>query len=142
MTTNAQIGHGALFKLRDDTVSPPAYVTVAEVTSITPFSIARDAVETTHTESPDGIREFIPGLIDYGDASIELNWIPASTTDARIRGLFETRDLSHAQIVFPTSPAETLQFACLATAYSPAAPLDDKMTASATFKISGKPVFL
>lgn len=142
MATNALIGHGSLFQLLDNTLSPPAYVTLAEVTSITPFAIARDAVDTTHTESPDRIREFIPGLVDYGDASIELNWDPASGTDKRIRDLFATRALSQARIVFPTSPAETLAFACLATAYAPASPLDDKMTASATFKISGKPEFL
>jgi len=142
MTTNALIGHGATFQLLDETLSPPAYVTVAEVTNISsPFAISRDSVEVTHTESTDGIREFIPGLVDYGDASIELNWVPKSTTDKRIRDLFRTKALSSAKIVFPTSPASTLTFDCFATAYSPGAPLDDKLTASATFKISGRPVF-
>jgi len=140
--TDALIGHGALFKLYDADASPAGYVTVAEVTNIAaPFAISRDAVEVTHTESTDGIREFIPGLIDYGEASIELNWVPKSATDTRIRDLFRSKALSQAQIVFPTSPEQTLSFNCFATAYSPAAPLADKLTATATFKISGRPTF-
>lgn len=142
MTTNARIGHGSLFALWSEDVSPAAYVNLAEVTNITPFAIARDAVETTHTESPGRIREFIPGLIDYGDASIEINFVPGSTTDRRIRDLFEVQAAVAAQITFPTSPPKVLQFAALATGYSPEAPLDDKMAASCTFKISGQPTWV
>lgn len=142
MTTNALIGHGSLFKLLDSDLSPPAYVGIAEVSNITPFAIARDAVDVTHTESVEGIREFIPGLIDYGDASIELNFVPGSETDRKIRALFRTRALSAAQIEFPTSPVTVLQFNCLATGYAPTAPTEDKMTATATFKISGRPTWV
>lgn len=141
MTTHADIGHGTLFKLWDDELSPPDYRSVAEVTKITPFAIARESVDVTHTESPDRIREFIPGLVDYGNASIEMNFVPGSDADQRMRALFETRELSRCQLSFPTSPPTLMNFFALATAYEPDAPIEGKMTASATFKISGKPVW-
>ncbi len=142
MTTNATIGHGAKFAILDTTLSPPAYVDIAEVTNITPFNIARDAVEATHTQSPDRIREFIPGLVDYGEASIDINFVPGSSSDQRIRALFRSREAAQCQITFPTSPEQVLQFAAIITGYSPEAPLDDKLTATATFKISGRPTWV
>lgn len=142
MTTQALIGHGSIFSLLDNTLSPPAYVPVAEVTNFgSIFAIARDAVEATHTESTEGIREFIPGLIDYGEVSIELNFVPGSDADARIRALFQTKAAAQGQMSFPTSPAVTMQFTAIATGYTAQAPLDDKLTASATFKISGRPTW-
>lgn len=142
MTTAAKIGHGSLFALWNEALSPPAYGTVAEVTQITPYKLSRDAQEATHTESPDGVREFIPGLVDFGEASIEMNFIPGGESDKRIRALFLQKTLARGQVSFPTSPPKLLQLNAICTAYEPAMPLDDKMTASATFKISGKPTFV
>lgn len=142
MTTQTTIGHGSLFAIYDDDISPPGYVTVAQVTTVTPFAIARDAVETTHTESPNRAREFIPGLVDYGEATIELNFIPGSAADRRIRALFGSKALARCQVSSPTSPPQLVQLNAVVTAYSPSMPLDDKLTAQATFKISGKPTWV
>lgn len=142
MTTKTTIGHGSMFALFDDGISPPAYVDVAEVTNITPYSASQDAVDTTHSASPDRAREFIPGLVDYGEASIEMNFAPGSPSDKRIRSFLGTKKRAKFQVKFPTSPAELLQGEAVLTGYNPSVPLDDKMTAQATWKISGKPTMV
>jgi predicted secreted protein len=135
MTTQARIGYGVLFKIGNG-ASPEVFTTVAEVTSITPPSLARDAIDATHEESPSGWREFIGGLKDGGEVSIELNFIPGHATTAILLAEIEAA-AGNKQIVFTTG--EIFSFSALCTAFEPEAPMDDKMVATATYKVTGKP---
>lgn len=148
MTTNAQIGLRNLFQIFDIS-SPGGWTTVAEVINITPPSIARDAQDATHTESPEGWREFIPGLKDGGEMSCELNFVPDSYTTDLILAQFASDELTQARILFAdgdqiSSPPGCSSFTCngVITGFPTTAPLDDKMGATITLKISGKPVFV
>jgi predicted secreted protein len=149
MATNAQIGHGTRFQMFDSEASPPAFATLAEVTNITPPALARDAVEATHTESPEKWREYIPGLKDAGEVTLELNFVPGGTAIERLLRSFNSDSADQCRIVFPdgsldTSPptATIWAFNALVTGVEPEAPVEDKMTASATFKLTGKPGFV
>jgi hypothetical protein len=86
MTTGATIGLTSEFWIWDSTLGSPAYVKLAGVTSISPPSESTDIIDTTDMDSSGGIREFIQGLTDPGECSIEMNFVPSSTTDALIRG--------------------------------------------------------
>jgi hypothetical protein len=148
MTTNAKIGHGTLFQIFDTGQSPDAWVTVAEVTNVTPPALARDAVEATHTESPEGWHEFIPGLKDGGQVSIDLNFIPGGPGTALLLSTFDLAAALQARVMFPdgdplASPitATVWTFTAICTGFAPEAPVDGKMAATATFKITGKPTF-
>lgn len=137
MTTNAKIGYGTTFAIQSG--SPLDYVTIAEVTNITPPNLARDAVDATHTASEEGWREFIPGLKDAGEVSIELNFVPGSESTALLMEAFNADDPVSCKITFPDSPATEWTFAAIMTGFETEAPVDDKLTATATFKLSGKP---
>jgi predicted secreted protein len=139
MSTNAKIGHGALLKVADDN-SPASYITVGEITSITMPGIARDAVDATHSESTQKWREFIAGLKDGGEVSAELNFVPGSTGMTRLLAQLDQDELSSCKITLPTTPAYEWQFDAILTGLESEAPVDDKMTATVTFKVSGKPV--
>ena len=67
--TGAKLGTRTRF-LREDPVGGGVYVAVAEVKSIGGPSLSRDAVEATHTESPDDHAEFIPGLANGGEVAL------------------------------------------------------------------------
>ena len=95
MTTLASIGHSNLFQILNTAVSPTAWTTVAEVGNITPPSFARDAQDATHTESTEGWREFIPGLKDGGEISVELNFVPDTDSTALVLAQFDSDD-SHS----------------------------------------------
>jgi predicted secreted protein len=141
MTTNAQIGHGTLFYLADAS-SPTSYSVLAEVTSITPPALARDAIDASHTQSPNAWREFVAGMKDGGEVSLELNFIPGSATTTRILETFSQNVSILAKIVFPDSPGTTWSFEGIITGFEAEAPVDDKMSASLTFKVSGQPSFV
>lgn len=134
MTTGARIGYGTLFAL----LSSGSYVTIAEVTSVTPPGFSRDAQDATHTESPDAFREFIAGLTDAGEVGIELNFDPGSSSAALLLAQFDTQDPGTHKITFPDG--STWVFTGILTGFEPQAPVDEKMVATATFKVSGKPV--
>lgn len=136
MSTNAAIGHASTFGI----LSSGSYVTIGEVTSITPPAIARDAIDATHMASPDGWREFIAGLKDGGEVGIEVNLVPNSASTALLLAQFDSATLGTHKITFPDG--STWTFTGLLTAFEPEAPVDDKMVASCTFKVSGKPTLV
>ena len=139
MATSARIGYGTLFKSGNG-ASPEVFATLAEVTSITPPAMARDTVDATHEESPGAWREFIAGLKDGGEISLELNFVAGGSASLALMNEFDLdgpQALKNRQILFPDG--SYFAFAAILTAFEPDAPLDDKMTASATYKISGKP---
>lgn len=136
--SNALLGYGSTFQIISDS-SPDLYVDLAEVKSITPPSADVDQVEVTHMQSPDRYREFISGLIDSGEASFEMNFIPGSTSDDRI---FELLNLPvgvsrrrSCRISYPNGVTWT--FNAEITGYEPNIPFDDVMTATVTLKVTG-----
>ena len=133
MTTNADIGYNAAFGVEGETAE--TYVDIAEVVSITPPGVTREAVEATHLKSPDRYKEFIAGLKEAGEASLTLNFVP-SASDA----VFEAFDAASGkyQITFPNGVM--MRFDGFFTAYNPPElTAEGKMEASATIKATGKP---
>jgi predicted secreted protein len=137
MTTLARIGFGTVFQIRDLDASPVAYVTIGEVTNITLPAVSRDAVDATHTESTGGYREAIPGLKDNGEVTIEMNYVHQSASDVLIRAQFALDTLTQCKILFDTSPEDGVSFNAIVTGYEVAAPIEDKVSATLTLKVSG-----
>lgn len=140
MTTDAMLGFATLFKTGNGAI-PEIFTALAEVTSVTPPAMSRDSIDATHEESPEGYREFIPGLKDGGEVSLELNFIPGSTTSDDLLAEFDattnTGAIKNRQIVFPNGVI--LSFRAFLTAFEPDSPLDDKLALAVTFKVTGKP---
>jgi hypothetical protein len=109
------------------------------VTSITPPSATLDQIDVTHMTSPNRNREFIPGLNDTGECSFEMNYVPGSTSDDRLLELLNlpvgTERRRYCRISYPNGVTDT--FYASLVGYAPAIPVDDKMSASVTFKVSG-----
>jgi hypothetical protein len=132
--TEAGIGFGVLFKVGDGAATEVFTTLDVEVTNIQPPGYSREAVDATHTQSPDNFREYIAGLMDAGEVQIEMNFVPAAT-DPVVTVLLAGKQ--NYQLLFPG--VATWTFAAICTNYQPSAPIEGKMTASATFKVSGKP---
>ena len=139
MATNSKIGYGVLLKIEDDN-SPQNLVTVAEITAINGFEISRDWVDATHSQSTEKWREFIAGLKDAGEFSADLNFVPGSASTTLLLAQFDKDTPSACEIYIPTATPYKWAFEAGLSGFAFDAPVDDKMTASATFKITGKPV--
>ncbi len=133
-------GFGTMFQVGDG-ASPETFTTVADVSDISGPSISLNAIDVTTHDSTDGWAEFVGGVIDAGEVSFDINFDPAETTHQNLRTLLTNRAVNNFRIVFPTSPVTTWQFAGLVTSYEVNAPVDDKLSASITIKITGKPQF-
>lgn len=139
MTTQAKLGYGSSFKTGDGG-SPETFTAWGEITSITPPARARDSVDASHELSPSAHREFIAGLVDAGEVTVEMNFVPGGATFLAICAEYDLSGSSavkNRQIVFPDG--SILAFAAFVTGDAPELPLDDKMSISVTLKVSGKP---
>lgn len=136
--STAKLGYGTTFAIESDD-SPGDYTELDEVVSVTPPSDDVDQVEVTHMQSPGRRREYIGGLIDSGECSVEMNFIPGNASDVRLNHLLAlpvgTDRVRSCRITFPNSVYWT--FDAEVTGYEKSVPLDDKMTATVTFKVTG-----
>lgn len=138
--TDARIGYGTTYEIWDASLTTPAFVEVAEVINVTPGEAAADRIDATHMQSPGRRREYISGLIDNGEATFEINYIPGSATDILLRTLFESGDTVEHRITFPAptgDPRPTVTYDASIIGYSKAIPIDDRMTATITVAVSG-----
>lgn len=133
MATGARIGYGSTFAVSTDGGS--TYVSLAEVTSITPPSDNLDIIDATNMDSANATREFIVGLNDPGNCALEMNFVPGSTADQKIVQIRDARVAVYCRITFPNAVVWT--FLGILTGYEPAIPTDDKMSATVTFKVTG-----
>ena len=131
--SSAKLGYNTDFSIYNGST----YTEVAEVTSITWPGYARDAVEATHLNSDDQFREYIPGLMDAGEVSIELNFVP-SASDVIVAALTAS---TIGQFKITAQGGVNVVFKAIVTSYQAQSPVDDRMTASATFKVTGKPTW-
>lgn len=130
MTSSATKGAGAFLQ--------KAGTTIAEVTNITGPGLTRDTFNTTYHGGT--WQEYVAGLPDAGEINIDLNWLPANTNQSHIYSDM-TATAQTYQILFTDAATTTWTVTGLVTNVTPAAPVDGKLSATATFKLTGAVVF-
>lgn len=120
---------------RGDGGSSETFTPIANITSVGAPSLSRDTYDVTAHDSTDGWREFIGGLKDGGEVSIDVNYDP-SQHDSLVDD-FEDVDPRNYKVTFPD--AAEWAFPAILTGFEPDAPHDGKLTASLSFKVAGKP---
>lgn len=125
--SSADVGYNAQFGIG----STPTYV--AEVTSITPPGATRETVDVTHLKSDGGWREHIGSLKDAGEASITVNYIPASTASDVLFTAFGTDGAQDFTILFPSGTLK-MTFKGIVTGWEVSELVSDA-TMSATFTV-------
>ena len=107
-------------------------VAVAELTSISGSSLSMDTVDVSHHDLADRAREFVAGMIDGGEVTMEGN------LGATHVGLFTGGGPLDCVITFPgTAPLLTWAFYGYVTAMNCDAPYEGKAGFSATMKVTG-----
>lgn len=133
----AMIGAGTTFEV-ETAAGSGTYTALSEITDITPPSSSVDIVDVTHMESPNLTREFISGWNDPGEVSLDMNFVPGSTTDDFIIAWRLGGERRSARITFPNLVVWT--FDAFVTGYTPAIPNEDKLTATLTCKVTSSTV--
>ena len=111
---------------------------IGQIRSISGPNSAYDDVDTTTLDSSSNFRTFVAGLADPGEVTIELVADPTLTSHARLSLYHEAGSAKTYTISHPTS-ANTQAFSAYIKSLGQEIPLDDLITRSVTFKISGDP---
>lgn len=131
--TLLQIGDGA---------TAESFTTIAEVVNISGPALSTDTIDMTHHSSPGNWEESLASTLRSGEVTFDINYIPAHATHDASTGLladFLNRVVRNFKLVFPDAGNTTWSFAAVVTGFEPAAPHDDKLSASVTLKVSGQP---
>lgn len=121
---------------RSDMATTPVFTSIANVTSVSGPEIERETYDVTAHDSEDGWREFIGGLKDGGEVSLEVNYDPRKHDD--LVADFEDTEARDYKLVFPGTLG-SWQIKAFLTGFSSEEPVDDKMSGELTFKVTGKP---
>jgi hypothetical protein len=105
----------------------------AEVLDVSPPNLSRNSVETSHM-STDTNHTFMPtDLIDNGEVTLEIAFNPKYDFKAS----FFAKKVKSCVITFADSGDGIWTFSAFATGYEPSVPLEDRMTATITLKVTG-----
>lgn len=134
---------GTLFK-RATTLSPgTVFETMANVTNIGGPERTRETIETTAHDSPEQWREFIGGLKDGGEVTLEINYDPAELSHDIDDDLDDTAPRNYRVVILPgTEDEHTWTLKGVMTQVGDEFPFDDKMARNITIKVTGKPTLL
>jgi|SRR5581483_3992290 len=131
---------GTLIK-RGDGGSPEVFTTIAEVRSIDGPNFTGDVIDVTTHSTVGNFREFKSNIIDPGELSFDINFLPTDPTHSASAGLvadIQNRTERNYQFVFPGgSPTWTLR--CQVIGFQLKEPVDNVMTASVRLKIINPP---
>lgn len=140
MPSDATIGHGLQFQ-RGDGAESEVFTTVAEVTNLSGPGMSRDTVDVTHMGTPDAFREFIAGLADPGEITLDVNFLPADSSHGDMLNDFNNRVVRNYRLIWPHTGNPQWQITGVMTGFETTAPIDDKISATFTIKVTERPVF-
>lgn len=136
-TTQAIPGYGTLLK-KGDGGAPETFATVVEVTEINMPEIELKTEDATSHDS-GGWEEVVGTLLTGNEISGKVNWRPTDPTHDETTGILATilnRTKANWKMVLPSN-LKTFAFAGLLTKFKGLPPVDGKLEAEFTIKISG-----
>jgi len=116
------------------------YQKLLELSNISGPSQTADDIDMTSHNSADGFKEFIAGLRDAGEISIEGNFVPSNTKgQIAFHTDMQAGTARTCWISMPMATASSVTFSAYAKGFDSSFPVNDKIGVSGGLKISGKP---
>jgi predicted secreted protein len=133
-------GFGTQFR-RATTLAPgTVFETIADVTNIGGPERSRETIDVTSHNSPGQWMEFIGGLKDGGEISLDINYDPAELTHDLDDDFDDDVPRNYQIVILPdTEDEHTWSIKGIMTGLGDEFPYDDKMARTMTVKVSGKP---
>lgn len=132
-TPSGMIGYGSTVRVGRG--ATPIWTELALVGDLDLPDEQADEIETTHMKSPGRRKQYIAGLLDSGELTIPTNWIPGSVTDTLCQEIKASGETVLIEITV-TAGGTPEVFSGFLKGYARAAPVNDKMTANAVFRLS------
>jgi len=137
INTLLKLGNGA---------SPEVFTTIANVSSITGLQLSANVVDVTSHSTAIPWRQKITTLLDAGDLTFDLFFIPSDTGHQQLLTIFQEKNgttdgLRNYQLWFPDGVPTKYQFAAYISKFSLTEAVDNVVRAAVTFTATGKPNF-
>jgi predicted secreted protein len=139
--SNAIAAWGTLLKLGDG-AGTEVFTTIAEVRDIDLPEFTMEVTEVTHHTSPGAWREKIASLLDAGELSMTIGFLPTDATQGYSTGILRdqvNRTKRNFRLVFPNTAATTWTFPAYVTSFQVHAPVAEDLTADITLTLAGAP---
>ena len=122
--------------------SPPAYTTVANVSDINGLSLAATVQDVTSHSTTVPWREKITTLLDAGDLTTKVYFVPDDAGHRLLLSFFTARDQVSWRLVFPDQDATKYTFQGYISKFSQSEPVAGVIEAAMTITATGQPNFL
>ncbi len=132
--SQAMTGLGIIIAMKA-TAAAAAYTDIGEPFEIEPPEQMDDEIEVSNFLSPNGFKEFIGGMTDPGECTFSINYIPGGPTEELIFGAKATKRSVPFKFTWPNGAVWS--FNLLIRGFKPTAPLNDRLTAQITGRVSG-----
>ena len=127
------------FKFNDQTASPTsALVAIEEVYSVSNVGKTNQLVEVTNFDSAVGTKEYIAGLAEGDEITVEANYIPGATNQPKAMTLVDNGSSRTCVLTYTgSSPQKKFTFTGVFIGYSVAPSPTERNSIRYTIKISG-----
>ena len=142
--TNAIAAFGTFLKIGDGG-GTEVFTTIAEVRDIKGPKLTMETKEVTNQSSPGAFKDYIGTVLDGGDVTFDINYIPTETTHNATAGLLaclKNKTRRNFKLVFSDAGTTTWLFAAYVTSFDPTSAVAAELTASITLKIAGQPTLV
>jgi hypothetical protein len=126
---------GAVFNIGNEDV-PLTYTVVGRVTNINGIGGGQATVIDT-TDLSSTHREFIMGLADEGEITIDLNFDPTDSGQDKLSAARNSRQVQDFQVVLNDVGATTFTFQGFVLSFSKDIAIDSQISGSASIRITG-----
>jgi len=113
--------------------------TIGNIISVSGPDQSRDSIDISTMDSTTKWREFIPGMLDAGEITFDVNYDGSDGGNANVLSGAIAEATEAWTITFPDT--STWVASGFITGLGHAIPFDDKITQSVTIKFTGVPVY-
>ena len=121
--------------------SPSVLAAIEEVVSVSNIGKTNSLVDVTNFDSPEGTREYIAGLADGDEITIEANYYPTATQQIAVMTAVDAGATRLCRLSYTgSSPEKTWRFDAVCLSYSIVPSATERNSINFTLKITGNVV--
>jgi len=134
-------GTGTKLSIDTSATDTPSYVEIAEVIEITPPTYEREAVDTSHMGSTDGVKTFIPGDSDWGEVAFTIQYDVDAASHQGIAAQLYKKTTTKFKLTLADAGDTEIPFVGFIKSFAAETPKGGRVTAKVGVKVSGKVTF-
>ncbi len=132
------IGYGTQFLRSAD--QGANYVQILKLLDLEEGERSRGSAENTPIDGTDHYKTFEPTIIDPGETSLTFIWDEVDAGQVLLQGDFHSQTIEWYQVLY--TDGTSVSFRGFPTGWGKSVTIEDKITRTVKFKISGKPVIV